>query len=162
MDYAYAMAGQGEAGPQGFAAFVPLILIFVIFYFLLIRPQQKKAKQQKEFIDNLKAIGGTNIDEAITLASKMKKRKGRPYMIVFLTDGKPTIGETDEDTLLKKIKKTFEDAVRSTPRIFTFGIGHDINIHLLDKITEMTRAFRSYISPDEDIEIKVSNFYSKI
>jgi preprotein translocase subunit YajC len=54
MDYAYAMAGQGEAGPQGFAAFLPLILIFIIFYFLLIRPQQKKAKQQKQFIDNLK------------------------------------------------------------------------------------------------------------
>ncbi len=123
---------------------------------------EKNLEQARAFIDNLQAIGGTNIDEAITLASKMKKREGRPYMIVFLTDGKPTIGETDEDSLLKKIKRTFEEADRSTPRIFTFGIGHDINIHLLDKITEMTRAFRSYISPDEDIEIKVSNFYSKV
>ena len=123
---------------------------------------EKNLQQAREFIDHLQAIGGTNIDEAITMASKMKKREGRPYMIVFLTDGKPTIGETDEDSLLKKIKKTFEEAGRSMPRVFTFGIGHDINIHLLDKITEMTRAFRSYISPDEDIEIKVSNFYSKI
>lgn len=52
---AYAMAQQGEGGAQGFSAFVPLILIFVIFYFLLMRPQQKKAKQQREFLNNLKA-----------------------------------------------------------------------------------------------------------
>ena len=52
---AFAMAQQGEGGAQGFTAFVPLILIFVIFYFLLLRPQQKKAKEQKEFLNQLKA-----------------------------------------------------------------------------------------------------------
>ena len=52
---AHAMSQQGEGGAQGFSAFVPLILIFVIFYFLLMRPQQKKAKHQREFLNNLKA-----------------------------------------------------------------------------------------------------------
>jgi len=53
---AYAM-GQGGAAGQGgggFTAFIPLILMFVIFYFLLIRPQQKKAKEHREMIGNLK------------------------------------------------------------------------------------------------------------
>lgn len=53
---AYAM-GQGGAGGQGaggFSAFIPLILMFVIFYFLLIRPQQKRTKQHREMVDNLK------------------------------------------------------------------------------------------------------------
>ena len=53
---AYAM-GQGGAqaeGAGGFGAFVPLILMFVIFYFLLIRPQQKKNKEHRAMIDNLK------------------------------------------------------------------------------------------------------------
>ncbi len=55
---AYAMgpppggAGGGEAG-NPLTAFLPLILIFGIFYFLLIRPQQKKQKQHQEFINNL-------------------------------------------------------------------------------------------------------------
>ena len=48
----------GNAAPQGAAAmiqsFLPLILIFVIFYFLLIRPQSKKAKEHKELLENLK------------------------------------------------------------------------------------------------------------
>jgi preprotein translocase subunit YajC len=57
MNIAYAMgqggaAGQGGSG--GFASFIPLILMFVIFYFLLIRPQQKKSKEHKQMIDNLK------------------------------------------------------------------------------------------------------------
>ena len=57
MSIAYAM-GQGGAaatgGSGGFASFIPLILMFVIFYFLLIRPQQKKTKEHKNMIDNLK------------------------------------------------------------------------------------------------------------
>lgn len=53
---AYAMGTQGAAGGQqgGFAAFVPLILMFVIFYFLLIRPQQKKAKEHQAMISAIK------------------------------------------------------------------------------------------------------------
>jgi preprotein translocase subunit YajC len=45
--------GEGGQG-GGFGAFIPLILIFVIFYFLLIRPQQKKAKKHQDFLGNLK------------------------------------------------------------------------------------------------------------
>jgi preprotein translocase subunit YajC len=46
--------GEGAAQGGGFGAFVPLILMFVIFYFLLIRPQQKKQKQHREMIGGLK------------------------------------------------------------------------------------------------------------
>jgi len=55
-DIAHAM-GQAPAGaeqPSPIQAFAPLIIIFAIFYFLLIRPQQKRAKEQKEMLDNLK------------------------------------------------------------------------------------------------------------
>lgn len=57
MNIAYAMGqagGAGQGGAGGFASFVPLILMFVIFYFLLIRPQQKKTKEHRQMIDNLK------------------------------------------------------------------------------------------------------------
>jgi Ca-activated chloride channel family protein len=124
-----------------------------------LRPvDENSRKEAGEFVRNLRAIGGTNIDEALALALRMKKKQGRPYIVIFLTDGKPTIGVTDEDSLLSKIKKS---NIAGT-RIFTFGIGNEINTHLLDKITEMTRAYRTYIAPDEDIEIKVSNFYSRV
>ena len=52
---AFAMAGQPQqGGGNPLVAFLPLILIFIIFYFLLIRPQQKRAKEHQKFLDNLK------------------------------------------------------------------------------------------------------------
>ena len=47
-----AQAPVGQANP--FVAFMPLILMFVVFYFLLIRPQQKRQKELREMIQNLK------------------------------------------------------------------------------------------------------------
>jgi len=52
--YAMGQSGASAEGAGGFGAFVPLILMFVIFYFLLIRPQQKKNKEHKAMIDNVK------------------------------------------------------------------------------------------------------------
>jgi preprotein translocase subunit YajC len=51
---AYAMSAKGEGGGGGFAGLIPLLLMFVVFYFILIRPQQKTAKKHQEFVKNLK------------------------------------------------------------------------------------------------------------
>ncbi len=51
---AFAQEAGGGAGPDGLAAFLPIILIFVVFYFLLIRPQQKKMKQHKEMLAGIR------------------------------------------------------------------------------------------------------------
>ncbi|MEN8154298.1 MAG: VIT domain-containing protein [Acidobacteriota bacterium] len=118
----------------------------------------KSKREAKLFIDDLRAIGGTNIDEALDMALNVNISGNRPYTIIFITDGKPTIGETNEERLLNKLKKRNI----SDTRIFTFGIGNDINTHLLDKLTRLTRAFRSYITPEEDIEVKISGFFTKI
>lgn len=52
--YAMGQSGAGAQGGGGLTAFVPLILMFVIFYFLLIRPQQKRAKEHREMVGSLK------------------------------------------------------------------------------------------------------------
>ena len=124
----------------------------------LTEVNKQSTEHAGKFINKLSSIGGTNIEEALQLALSAKTSDSRPHIIVFITDGRPTIGETDEDRLLSRIKKHNN----SNTRIFTFGIGYEINIHLLDKITMQTRATRSYIAPDEDIEVKISNFYMKI
>ena len=53
-DIAYAMGTGGGEGAAGFSGFIPLILMFVIFYFLLIRPQQKKTKEHRQMVSSLK------------------------------------------------------------------------------------------------------------
>lgn len=124
----------------------------------LEQAEKQSISAAKKFIEDLQAIGGTNIEEAFTLAFKNYRESSRPHFVVFLTDGKPTIGELNDDKLVRKIS----NSDKSKSRIFTFGIGDEINTHLLDKLTEETKAWRTYVSNDEDIEIKVSNFYDKI
>jgi preprotein translocase subunit YajC len=51
---AYAMGARGEGAGGAMASLVPILLMFVIFYFLLIRPQQKQVKRHRDFVRNLK------------------------------------------------------------------------------------------------------------
>ena len=60
---AFAQTGATPQAGAGLASFIPLILIFVVFYFLLIRPQQKKTKEHQEFLTGLKKG-----DEVVTSA----------------------------------------------------------------------------------------------
>lgn len=102
IDIAYAMGQTGQGGEGGgFAAFVPIILMFVIFYFLLIRPQQKKAKTHQEMISNLKkgdrviTNGGiygviTGLDEStatIEIAEKVRIKVSRPSIAALNEPG---------------------------------------------------------------------------
>jgi Ca-activated chloride channel family protein len=119
-------------------------------------------EKAEAFVKELKPIGGTAIESALLKALEPVRAQGekhRPYMIVFLTDGKPTVGTLDEDQIVSSVTKAAGDR---TVRVFCFGIGTDVNTHLLDKITEKTRAASQYVLPAEDIEVKVSNFYTKI
>lgn len=109
--------------------------------------------------EDIYARGGTNIDEALGFAVDMAPvEEKRPYMVVFLTDGKPTIGVTEPDDIIARVQK----AKCPNLRLFTFGIGERINTKLLDRLAEANRGTREYVSSDEDIEFKVSNFFDKV
>ncbi|MFW5802494.1 MAG: VIT domain-containing protein [Verrucomicrobiota bacterium] len=112
-----------------------------------------------DFIEGFKPIGGTAIQEALALAmdTNPANKTGRPYSVVFLTDGLPTIGETREDSLVKNVTK-----IAGNARVFAFGLGTDVNTHLLDRVAEGTGGRSQYVLPDEDLELKLSSFYRKI
>ena len=122
----------------------------------------RNRERAQAFIKDLKPMGGTAIDDALkkALAACRARMAGaaRASVIIFLTDGRPTIGDTDEDNILAHVKQQNEGGTR----IFCFGIGTDVNTHLLDRITEDTRAASQYVLPEEDLEVRVSNFFAKI
>lgn len=125
----------------------------------LVTASEANREKAEDFIQDLKPIGGTAIDDALKAALALRPDSGaRPFVVIFLTDGMPTIGTTDEGQIVADVKNEND----AHTRIFCFGIGGDVNTHLLDRITEETRAFSQYVLPDEDIEVKVSNFFSKI
>lgn len=90
----YAAGKAAPAGGAAIAQFLPLILIFVVFYFLLIRPQQKKAKEHREMLKNLqkgdkvitaggiigKIVGITEDTLTLEVGENMKIKVSRGYI----------------------------------------------------------------------------------
>lgn len=111
-----------------------------------------------KFIENLRAEGGTNINDALVSAFKQFQSSERPAMVVFMTDGLPTVGTTD----MKQIVKNATEANRANVRLFSFGVGYDVNTNLLDKVSADNRGTSDYIEPQEDLEVKVSNFFARV
>nr|HQU71317.1 VIT domain-containing protein [Calditrichia bacterium] len=125
----------------------------------LLPATRENLENARYFIDELRPGGGTNIEEALLNALDAKKaRDNRMTAIVFLTDGLPTVGETDIARLLEKIKREGNEFTR----LFNFGVGYDVNTFLLDKLAEESRGSSNYVRPEENIEEAVSNFVSKI
>ncbi len=113
----------------------------------------------QKFVSKLKPQGGTAIFDALHQALALRPEKSeRPYVVVFITDGMPTVGEAHDDAIVSETDR----AADQNTRIFCFGLGTDVNAHLLDRIAEHTHAVSDYILPTEDLEMKVSNFFAKI
>ncbi|MDK2971932.1 MAG: Ca-activated chloride channel [Candidatus Sumerlaeota bacterium] len=111
----------------------------------------------REFVEGFRAHGGTNIDEALKRAVS-QETAGRIHQVLFLTDGLPTVGVTDKELILSHLRDANQDALR----VFAFGVGYDVNTHLLDAIAEDTRALSEYVGPEEDLEVKVSTLFDSI
>jgi Ca-activated chloride channel homolog len=109
------------------------------------------------FAADLEAAGGTAIDDALSQALSAKAPSGTPHMVIFLTDGRPTVGSTDIGQIVSNVKKRAGNA-----RVFAFGVGFQVNTTLLDTIARDTHASADYVRPNEDIEVKVSGLYNKI
>ena len=124
----------------------------------LVPVNDEQLKRAKGWVADLYAGGGTAIHEAISTALEMRSDDpDRMFTVVFFTDGQPTIGETDTDKILADLTKH-----TSNTRIFSFGVGNDLNAVFLDQIAEKTRALSAYSRPEDNLELKVAGFFDKI
>ena len=123
-----------------------------------VPPTSERLREAKDFVSRMVADGGTNINEALLTALRQMGGTHELNVLVFLTDGLPTVGVTDNARILRNV----DEANDAHTRIFVFGVCYDVNTHLLDKISEQNEAVSEYVRPEEDIEVKVSNFYRKI
>lgn len=116
----------------------------------------------RAFVNDFKAVGGTAIDDALQagLASipKDDERRGRAPFLIFMTDGLPTIGTTEIDKILGNAQK----AAPKDLRMFSFGVGADVNTLLLDRLAGDNHGAADYATADEDLETKIGGFYAKI
>ncbi len=112
-------------------------------------------------VEALDARGGTNILDALREAFRSLPIERTPALraVVFLTDGLPTVGETSPERILQAVRELNEGRAI---RLFAFGVGYDVNVHLLDKLCEQNRGAPEYVRPEENIEAKLAQFYDRI
>jgi len=122
---------------------------------------QKTTQSEAEaiaFINDISAVGGTNIHDALVSAMRTEPAEGVLPMVIFLTDGLPTVGITQETAI--------RDAVASgnahERRVFSFGVGYDVNAPLLTAVSRETRGAPTFVLPQEDVEVKVGQVFRRL
>ena len=124
----------------------------------LVTADERGRQRGVEFVQALRPNGGTNINDALLAALKQFDGSDRPKLLVFLTDGLPTVGETN----VKRIVDNARAAKGRGARLFTFGVGYDVNTALLDQLAAENGGTADYVEPKEDLEVKVSGFFAKV
>ncbi len=114
-------------------------------------------RDAESWIRSLDAEGGTNIAGALAEAFAESPAEQSLGVVVFLTDGQASTGETDPERIAEHAEQG-----RGRFRVFSFGIGDDVNTFLLDRLTERARGTTEYIRPGENIERAVGALAAKV
>lgn len=110
------------------------------------------------FIKGISAVGGTNIHDALLAAMRTEPAKGVLPMVIFLTDGLPTVGITQETAIREAVAK----GNAHERRVFGFGVGYDVNAPLLTAVSRETRGAPTFVLPQEDVEVKVGQVFRRL
>jgi Ca-activated chloride channel family protein len=124
----------------------------------LIAADDKGRQRGESFVKALKPVGGTNINQSLLASLRQFKDGDRPKLLIFMTDGLPTVDETNVSRIVNNVHKASKPGIR----MFTFGVGYDVNTALLDKIASDNGGVADYVEPKEDLEVKVSNFFTRV
>ncbi len=111
----------------------------------------------RDFVDRLVADGGTNIAGALDAVLGSASDAERLPVVVFVTDGNPTVGEQAPDRIAAGAAARIGRA-----RIFTVGVGFDVNTYLLDRLATEGHGSAEYVAPNADIETAMGDLLGKI
>ncbi|MDR3633827.1 MAG: VWA domain-containing protein [Isosphaeraceae bacterium] len=123
-----------------------------------VRKSRETVRDATEFLQGMTARGGTNIHDALLEALRQPSAEGTLPIVLFMTDGLPTIGQTSEAAIREMARK----GNPHERRIFTFGVGVDVNTPLLEKVAYESRATTTFILPAEDVEVKVAAVFRRL
>lgn len=111
----------------------------------------------RRFARSFAAAGGTAIQPALVEALRAPAVTGLPRMVVFMTNGMPTVGETDPSRIVTEVTRRSGDA-----RLFVFGVGDDVNTTFLDSLASQNRGVGDYFRDGAEMERRLSSFYDRV
>ncbi len=113
--------------------------------------------QAIQWLERLNAQGSTDIHRALLEAVAMDSAE-RPTYLIFLTDGLPTEGVVESRQILDDLKEASSENIR----LFSFGVGYDVDTFLLDSLTQAHHGMTTYVLPGQQLDEILSGFYAKI
>jgi Ca-activated chloride channel homolog len=111
----------------------------------------------ERYLNRLRAEGSTNISGALEEALSVPAENGRLPLVLFVTDGEPTVGERNPERIAAQAATE-----RGRRRVFTFGVGADLNVALLERLALEGRGTAHFVRPDESVERAVSIVASRL
>lgn len=123
-----------------------------------VRKTRETEREVGKFLEEMTARGGTNIHDALLEALRPAPVEGTLPIVLFMTDGLATIGQTSEAAIRDLARQ--HNPFRK--RIFSFGVGVDVNTPLLEKIAYENRGFTTFILPAENVEVKVGRVFDRL
>ena len=118
---------------------------------------RENVRQAGRYLDDLRADGSTNISGALAEALDAPAVRGRLPIVLFLTDGAPTVGERDPDAIAQRAGE-----LRGRARLFTFGVGADVNAALMEQLALQGGGTAQFVRPEEDVERAVAVVASRL
>ncbi len=129
----------------------------------LQRVDRQSLSEARRFVDSLSADGSTDLEAALqtglSILDSSETRSDASKLLIFLTDGLPTAGLTDGGLIANLVSQANE---QTDARLHVFGVGYDVNTHLLDRLAENNGGSVTYVQPGENLELVLSDFYSRI
>jgi Ca-activated chloride channel family protein len=120
-----------------------------------VAASRKNINAARTYLDALDAEGSTNIEGALREALRPRPAANRLSLVLFITDGEPTVGERNPDRLAA-IADPGVDQDDRHPRLFTFGLGADVNVTLLEQLALGGHGTSQFVRPEESVERSVS------
>jgi Ca-activated chloride channel homolog len=118
---------------------------------------QENIRAAERYLDGLEAQGSTNISGALDEALSTETQYGRLPIILFVTDGLPTVGERDPGAIAASVARK-----RGSRRVFSFGVGADLNVSLIEQLALEGRGTASFVRPEESVERAVGIVASRL
>ncbi|HEX2693181.1 MAG TPA: VIT domain-containing protein [Gemmatimonadaceae bacterium] len=118
---------------------------------------RENIRAAERYLDQLDAQGSTNISGALDEALSTRVQSGRLPIVLFLTDGQPTVGERDPSAIAASVAKRL-----GSRRVFTFGVGADLNVSLIEQLALEGRGTASFVRPEESVERAVGIVASRL
>lgn len=133
-----------------------------------VRATPENLRAARRYLDGLDASGSTNIEAALNEAMRVSTPDGRLPVVLFITDGAPTVGERDPIRLAAMSSRTQRRNCNAdgcsdvAPRVFSFGVGADVNVSLIEQLAIEGRGTSQFVRPEESVERSVALVASRL